>query len=235
MKRNFALQKAAEIAQAILVGMRKAGNCKFKDAPLLLALVPIITLLSDLEAGESVDRSIIDFRVYETLLFGSAADESKAEVGDIDLIIIDGGTLSPFFMPDDPAVTDTNKEHHEDDEDEDFEDPNASLGFFGLGDWYHELNENIRILLEGWLGYSEDEIAKILGDTKIDLHVLPLEMIKSKEKRTEIASKHKDPMFLINVFKKMMRYDRTSESFVPVDIPYFEKTYHTDLSDLKAA
>jgi len=140
--------------------------------------------------------------IFEILVFGSVARMGDHEVGDIDLIVLDDGSFSCKFAS--GCVT---------------------------KDWYDELMENLPELLYNFLECSEFEIEQLLGDIKVDLHVLPLEMLKSDSLRKEIAEKHKDPNFLQNAFSSLLRLDGIG--FVPIKLEYFEAKYDVDLSDLK--
>ena len=205
MKRIEALQKAHEIARLILNGTHRLGRMRIGQLP-LLSLLPFITLKAKADKNEQWGGDVIDTlnpHIYEVILFGSAADERNVEVNDIDLMIIDTGFFSQILRF--PPDCD---------------------------DWYEMLSDNLELFLDGFLGYQSENIQEILGNP-VDLHVLPIQLLRSKDFRSEVGSKHKDPKFLRNCFSLMLRYDQTSQKFVPVNIAQLEEQYKTDLSDLK--
>lgn len=200
MKRTVAVEKALAIAELIQRGVRKFRSMTTKDLP-LLALLPWFKLGADLGEKKEIDWEALVPRVFEIIIFGSVANSTNEEVGDIDFIVLDNGCMSEFFTP----------KHKED-------------------DWYQDLWENMRLMLSGWLNYTEEQIEEVLAGVETDLHVLPLKMLKSKNLRAEIAAKHSDPRFLQNAFSAMLRYE--GGKLIPTDVAYFEKKYKTDLSDL---
>lgn len=169
----------------------------------LLAMLPLFKLGADAREGRELDIDALVPRILEILIFGSVADEANGEVGDIDMVLIDSGFFSEFFA---------NSSQEE--------------------DWYEGLSDNLEMLLVGFLGFDAAQIKGILN-TPVDLHIFPVQMLKSAELRSEIISRHKDPEFLRNCFGSMLRYDRFMRRFTPVDVAYFEQRYETELSDLK--
>lgn len=203
MKRNVAVGKALEIADLIQRGVRKFRSLTMKDLP-LLAMLPWLKLQADLGADKEIDWDALVPQVFEIIIFGSVAKEDREEVGDIDFMVLDNGCMSEFF---------TSPKHKED-------------------DWYQDLWENMRLLLSGWLNYSEEQLDEVLAGVETDLHILPLKMLKSNDLRAEIAAKHSDPRFLQNAFSAMLRYE--GGKLMPTDVAYFEERYKTDLSDLRS-
>lgn len=202
MKRIEAVEKATKIATLIREGVSNLKHTTLKDLP-LLAMLPFIKLEADAKAGKEMNLDSLDPRVFEILIFGSVANESQEEVGDIDIMVLDNGFFSNFFSC-----------KHKD-------------------DWYMELSENLHLLLTGWLGYSEEEVADTLKGVDTDLHVLPLKMLKSEKLRVEIARKHSDPRFFQNAFSSMLVQDRVSHELNQSSMGYLEGKYKTNLSDLK--
>lgn len=144
--------------------------------------------------------------IYEIILFGSVAAGAE-NPSDIDLMIIDNGHFSDFF----PCNTD--KYHTE--------------------DAYQDLGDNLAWLMSGWFDVSEEQVHTILGDTEVDLHVLPLRFLKSENARAVIAAKHKDPNFFRNVFGTALRFNRVTNEFEPFTLEYLEDHYRCDLRDLR--
>ena len=202
MKKRVALRRAGMIAEAIQNGVSKLGRTTMKDLP-ICAILPLLKLSSDAKEGKDLDIATMNPHIFEILVFGSVATKGQRTVNDIDMMIIDSGFFSQFFI----SGCETE-------------------------DWYEELMDNLEVLLNGWLDLSYEEIGGLL-DTPVDLHILPAKMFKSAELRAEIVKRHKDPNFLRNAFSSMLRYNNSEKKFVPVDVAYFEERFSTNLSDLK--
>ncbi len=175
-----------------------------------------ITRIMKLSAKEYFFTSLMGkTKFFEFLVFGSTARKCDSEqVGDLDMIIVADGCL-----PDSYGIN-----HVEE-------------------DWYGELHQNITDVL-GWIHCSDisdyelstlvDEVLDELyyTDSRVDLHILPIDLFKNKDYRKKASMKHKDPNFFKNCFSSMMRF-RNGEQFVPVGVSYFEYKYKCDLRDIK--
>ena len=203
MKRIEAIEKATKIAGLIREGVNRIKYDTAMKDLPLLAMLPLLALGEDLKSSKDVDFNSLCPKVFEVLIFGSVAREDSEDVGDIDIMVLDNGFFSKFFSC-----------KHKD-------------------DWYLGLSENLHLLLTGWLGYSDDELLDVLDGVDTDLHVLPLEMLKSENLRKKIALKHRDPLFLQNAFSSMLVHDRVSHELNPSSIGYLEGKYKTDLADIK--
>jgi len=160
-------------------------------------------IAGDAKEEKNLDIMALNPHIFEILVFGSVATAGQRTVNDIDMMIIDSGFFSRFFMSGCEAE-----------------------------DWYEELTNNLEILLNGWFNLSYKEIEDLL-DEPVDLHILPAKMFQSAELRRKILRRHKDPNFLLNAFSSMIRYDRSEKKFVPVDVAYFEERFSTNLPDMK--
>jgi len=147
-------------------------------------------------------------RIREIILFGSVAME-KENPGDIDMMIIDNGHFSIFLA----CMKDGN--HAEGD------------------DWYGSLVGNLSLLMEMWFDISDERLEEILEGTKVDLHVLPIDLLKSQDFREEAIQRHKDPAFFKNALGNAMRFDYGTREFVPLTLEYLEERYACDLTDLR--
>lgn len=171
---------------------------------------PLMAALSIMAAAEHKDVDAFDPAVQEIVLFGSTA-RGESDPSDIDLMLFDKGFYSNVLS---------------------FE---PTEGMSSKTDWYHKLQENLKLLFEGWFGFTEDslpEVRPILDETLVDLHVLPTAIFTNPVRREEIAAKHFDPRFFQNAFSSMQRFDPATHDFVPVDLGYFERKYNADLSGL---
>ena len=151
---------------------------------------------------------------FEFLIFGSVVKKCDHEkVGDLDMIIIDNGVISPEYQFD-----------------------------CRWDDWYGMLNKNLLTLLSECSDYlhCHEVNKKVVGlidkiiedDFEVDLHILPRKLFLNKKYRMEALSRHKDPNFFKNCFDSMLRL-RMGKQFVPVNVSYFEYKYKRDLRDLK--
>lgn len=206
-KRESFLRKAEQLASLIFEKMYELRSKPMKDVG-LGSLLSIIKLKADVDEGKGMEESLSSLapKIYEVILFGSVA-AGKKEPSDIDLIVLDNGHFSNFF----PCMT---AEHHTEDA-------------------YEDLEDNLLWLMDGWFSVSELQLQEILRDTTVDLHVLPLKLLRSPELRREIAEKHQDPNFLKNAFGTALRFDRFNRSFKPLTIEYLEKQYHCRLDDFR--
>lgn len=203
MNKKGALEQAEGIAKLIKIGTNKLKRIEFRHLPVFSTL-PWIKYTDDLKKDKGVNPKVLDSTIFEILIFGSVANKDNGSVGDIDMVLIDNGFYSTFFK--------CGCENE---------------------DWYHDLKDNLDELLNGWfeLGTSKIEEFWVPDIIDVDLHILPVKLFKSREFRQEVANKHKDPEFLNNCFGTMLRY--FGGKFVPVNLPYFEKRFGCELSDLK--
>lgn len=168
-----------------------------------VSLGSMLSILNFCHSEEGGSTSIVP-KIHEIILFGSVATGEK-NPGDIDLMVLDNGHFSNFFpcMAEDRPV-----------------------------DAYEDLGENLVWLMEGWFNVSGKHIHEILEDTEVDLHVLPINFLKSQDIRRKITSKHKDPEFFKNALRKALRFDTGMNKFIPVSVEYLEEKYHCDLDDI---
>lgn len=168
-----------------------------------ISLGSMLSILNFCYSEEGGSTSIVP-KIHEIILFGSVATGEK-NPGDIDLIVFDNGHFSNFFpcMAEDCPM-----------------------------DAYEDLDENLVWLMEGWFNLSEKQTLEILGDAEVDLHVLPINLLRSSDLRRKITKKHKDPEFFKNVFREALRFDSGMNKFIPVTIEYLEKKYHCNLNDI---
>lgn len=169
-----------------------------------------------LEAAHRIAKAIFDAvladgvgEIYEILVYGSLARSESTQVNDIDLMILDDGIISDWFKP--PVMV-----HSRD-------------------DWYKDLRDNLRTLLVEICESPEKELRDIL-DIPCDLHAFPIGMLDHPGVRQKIANQHRDPKFLQNAFRHMLRYDFNAQQFVPCDLTYFENKYaqyNVKLDDLR--
>lgn len=201
-------RKAERLAVMILQKGRGLRQKPVKDLG-FGSFLSFIKLQSDLKKGDvkEEDFSSLAPRIYEIILFGSVA-AGKKKPTDIDLMVLDNGHFSNFF----PCTT---KERHTE-------------------NWYEDLGDNLLWLMNGWFEVQEEQLQEILGDTKVDLHILPLRLLKSPDFRTEAAEKHKDPDFFRNAFGTALRLNRTTRKFEPLTLEYLEKRYCCNLVDLRS-
>ena len=197
------LKKAEEIAGEILGQNSLFSHKKLKDAGLMVWL-PFLRLQQDLKEGKKLNTFSLDPKILEIFLFGSVARGQSTKESDIDMMVIDTGFFSDFFE------LDSDKE-----------------------DWYLELSSNIKLLLVTWFEMGERQFGELLSKVKVDLHILPVKLLKSKKFREEVTEKHKDKNFLVNAFETMMVFDRYNKKFSKITVEELEKKYNTDLSDLK--
>lgn len=193
------MKKIDAINKAIdIAKLITTGVIKLNNTPKkdlpLLANLPLIKIGSDLNNGKEPNLEHLTPKVFEILIFGSTANKKNDEVGDLDLIVFDNGFFSDFF---------TSKKEN---------------------DMYANLSENLELMLNGWLGYDMNTISYLFENDDIDLHVLPLQMLKSNELRKQLASNHHDPLFFENAFSSIMRYNYLSKTFVSTDIDFIVKT-----------
>lgn len=182
--------------------IRRGQHMLSRTAVKDLPLLALLPLFSMKEKGVE----IIDPTIEDILLFGSAA-RGDSTVGDIDMMIIDRGFYSTFF--------------------------GRKSGEAGL-DWYLSLTNNLEMLLTGWFGLRREdaEVQEVLGTTKVDLHVLPVDLFRSPEKRAEIAGLHSDSSFFRNALSDVRRFE--GGEFIPTNLSYFEEKFNTSLADLRS-
>lgn len=206
--RKSFLRKAEQLASMIFEKVYELRCKPMKDMNLGSSL-SFIKLNADMKKGDDPTetnlRSLVP-RIYEIILFGSVV-AGKKNPSDIDLIILDRGHFSNFF----PCIT---GEHH-------------------TGDAYEDLGENLLWLMEGWFGVHEKQIQEILGDVEVDLHILPLDLLKSRDFRIKATENHKDLNFFKNAFQEAMRFNRFKGQFEPLTLEYLEKRYRCRLDDLR--
>ena len=189
MNHQEAMSKATQIAKTIMVGARKLRVSKISDLP-LLANLPLMSISSGRIHPDQL-TPIID----ESLVFGSVA-RGEEEVNDVDMIILDRGFYSTFFLG-------LNKKHP---------------------DRYLILGENLDQLLTGWFGFDKSIFTEELA-TPTDLHVLPVDILRNQNTRTRIGRKHHDPRFFQNAFSALLRFDQHLKVFEKTDIAALEKKY----------
>ena len=208
MKLQDALDSAVKIAEMIHEGNRRVSRSTINELP-LLAHIPLLLL-----GSKKVSISQIDPSISEILIYGSVA-RGEEEVGDIDMMVLDGGYYSSIFQ-------------------DRLQDGNMTGHRKGTSDWYRLLTDNLHELLTGWMSFEADEqrMAEI-ADIDVDLHVLPLTLLTHGNVRNEIASKHSDHRFLQNAFSSILRYNRATRKFEEIELGYLEKRYDCDLSTLR--
>lgn len=194
MKREDAFARATQVARLITNGNRRLGNTPLNQLP-LLATLPFLTTGGLCLTGEANPF------IQEILIFGSVA-RREAEVGDIDMMILDGGFYSSVFQG--------RTEH-------------AASRYT---DWYQCLGENLRELLIGWFGFEETDeaVMEVLAEP-VDLHILPAALLLNSGLRQKIAEHHRDPQFLDNAFSDLLRYNRMTRSFEPTSLTYLEERH----------
>lgn len=175
----------------------------------LLAWLPVLQLGADHRQGKEPDLESLKPTIREVLLFGSVAAEADDQlIGDVDLMILDYGFYSRVLRPKEDRPNDP------------FPDSKAS-----------ELQDNLQLVLSGFMQYDGDELNKLLS-FPADLHVVPYTVVTDEVLRDEIARRHCDPQFFDNVFKCMMRYDRTRKAFVPVTLDELRERLQTTASSM---
>lgn len=208
------LQKAEALAGLIFAETDGLRQRPLREAGLgsWLSLFRLSRVFRDDRGDPLKEISTIDPHIFEVILFGSVARGTE-NPGDIDLVLLDNGHFSNFIPGVDGTLPDGEKP---------------------AGDMYHTLRGNLAWLMEAWFGIGEPTLVELLGDTEVDLHVLPLDLLTSLEIRTTIASKHDDPRFFQNIFRDARRFNRSSGQFEPVSLEELEAQYHCDLSDLRS-
>ncbi len=202
------LRKAEQLAGLIFDKLYELRRKPLKDVG-LGSLLSLVKLCADFREKNDLEGTSVRFlepKIYEIILFGSVA-AGKNSHSDIDLMILDNGHFSNFF----PCM---GEEHHTE-------------------DWYEDLDENLLWLMSAWFGVHEAQIQEILGDIEVDLHILPLDLLKFRDFRTIAAEKHQDPNFFKNVFQEAMRFNCSERQFEPVTLEYLEEKYHCRLDDLR--
>lgn len=196
MRREDALAQAAKIARLIIDGSRKLGGTPLNELP-LLATLPLLAI-----ASKGVWAPQLDPRIDEILIFGSVARDEDT-VGDIDMMVLDRGFYSSSFQSRIERVASRNT------------------------DWYQSLDDNLRELLTGWFGLDEtnEAVVEALAES-VDLHILPLELLRSSAVKQKIAKHHRDPEFFENAFSHVLRWERWTSSFEPTTLAYIEERYH---------
>lgn len=201
------LQIAEKVADIIYY-----ESCELKFKPIknlgLGSWMSIAKLASELKSeAEDIDFECLAPKIHEIILYGSLATEQEYP-GDIDLMIIDNGHFSEYFH----------------------DNPNTDL------DAYLELSENLELLMDMWFGISEEKLSEeILEGTgiKVDLHVLPINLLTSLDYRKKISAEHSDSDFFQNAFHRSMRFNFDSRKFEPLTLEYLEKKHSCCLDDIK--
>lgn len=204
MKREDSLQIAARIATLIHDGSRNLASCSFGSAP-LLAMLPIFCFASKYDERDDLHeiKQLDGGFVREILIFGSTA-RGSADVGDLDIMVLDDGYFSPVFEP-----TAKQKERK--------------------NDWYISLSGNLDLFLSGYLGLEDwmndqSRDKRWLHDA-VDLHVLPVSVLWSEFAQERIGKLHRDPHFLDNAFSAVLRFNCDSHSFEPTTIRELRKMH----------
>ena len=205
--REELLSKAEQLADIIHSGVAKIHRTSVKDVA-LGSMLSLVRLGSEAREGAIEEEHLLSLvpKVYEIILYGSVA-AGKAEPSDIDLMIIDNGHFSDFLSC-------NRDEHHTD-------------------DLYGDLRENLYWLMGGWFEVYEEQVEELLGDTEVDLHVLPLRLLTNTDFRTKMAEKHRDPNFFKNALGEAMRFSRFTGKFEPFTLKYLENQYRCCLDDLR--
>ncbi|EKE21067.1 MAG: hypothetical protein ACD_7C00367G0001 [uncultured bacterium] len=149
MKKDDALKKAVEIGTLI--------TNKSYDIEVAVADMPFTATLPIIKRNnpgdpidvEGIDLSSLDPHIFEVIIFGSVAQD-KENVGDIDIIVIDGGYFSTVFS----CVDD-------------------------VDDWYSDISNNLFYLLTEWLYCSEEEVSFITAPTDVHIFPLKMLKNKS--------------------------------------------------------
>jgi len=206
--RKNLVSKAEQLASLIFAKLYGLRHKPTEDIGLgsLLSFIKLSANLKEKDSLGEEDLCSLTPKIYEIILFGSVAAGKKMP-NDIDLIILDNGHFSNFF----PRIT----EHHVEE------------------DAYEWLGDNLIWLMVGWFGVSEEQVHEILEGVEVDLHVLPIDLLKSQDFRIKITEKHKDPNFFKNAFQGAMRFDRSKKQFEPLTLEYLEKQYRCHLDDLR--
>lgn len=197
MKREAALDDATRIGNLIKQGEQKLLDTAPKDLP-LLARIPLFVF------SEGIENSrVIDPTICEILLFGSVANESIKNVNDIDLMMLDRGFYSTFFLK---------KVESE-----------GRISSSGSP----VLRNNLEELLIGWFGFRREmPHVDMAIRSDIDLHVMKIDVLWSTQKREAVADHHVDPNFFENALSRIMRFDGTE--FVPTTLQDLQ-TRHTHI------
>lgn len=210
-KEKLHKERLLQIAEN-LAGIIYYESCELKFKPIknlgLGSWMSIVKLASEFKSeAENIDFECLVPKIHEIILYGSLATEEEYP-GDIDLIIIDNGHFSEYFHA----------------------HPHADL------DAYLELSENLELLVDMWFGISEEKLSEeILEGTgiKVDLHVLPINLLTSLDYRKKISAEHSDPDFFQNAFHRSMRFNFDLRKFEPLTLEYLEKRYRCCLDDIK--
>ena len=158
-------------------------------------------------------------RMFELLVFGSVA-RGASEVGDIDMVLLDNGTLSSLAL----GGLDLHGAE------EDLPDPATFLPESGRS---NILRFGTEWLLQIWFDIK-DERFKSIRDVPVDLHFYPLGLITSPERRAGFTKRHRDSRFFKNVMSDVLVLEPSSifSEKLPNAIGYFERKYRTVMSDL---
>lgn len=197
MLHDRAMQLAKKIASLLIIGAQNVGGTPAVSQSLFGSLAIDM-------AASARDLSALDPRIKEILIFGSTA-KGGDEVGDLDMFVFDGGFYSNVLMS-------LNK--------------NGDLYGCRDMDMYSSIGKNLRLLLEGFMGYrdTDPQFSEVLNiDT--DLHVLPISLLTDPDKRRKIAARHIDDCFFENAFSHLLRFNADTLEFEPVTIEALEQKY----------
>lgn len=172
------------------------------------SFLSILKLQFDLKNKDvkGVDYDSISPKIYEIILFGSVA-EGCENPNDIDLMIFDNGHFSDFCQ------SFSEKEWP--------------------GDMYHNLGDNLSHLMGGWFNVDTEELHTIIGDTEVDLHVLPQKFFQDQKFRESVVEKHEDPDFFENAFGNAMKFNRLTGKFEQLSSDYFKMKCDSSVHEIK--
>ncbi|MEN9557637.1 MAG: hypothetical protein RL141_6 [Candidatus Parcubacteria bacterium] len=179
MKRKIALRHARLVAQVILGGVENFKSMEEFPPCVRSAVWKKLQRLQQMER-----RDFYEFR--EILIFGSVA-RGEAEVGDVDMILLDDDFYSCAFF----------EEKGEFDE-----------------EGYSVLRHNLPKLLMQWFGYQEDSYAvRAAMRQRVDLHVLPVGILWDRSLQNKWLQHHWDKDFFDHAFSRLMRFDQVTGEF----------------------
>jgi hypothetical protein len=165
------------------------------------SILQLLKLTDQAKKEEELDIESLNPQIYEIIIYGSLAS-SNSKPNDIDMLILDNGHFSDFMNND----TD-------------------------VDDMYNCLSDKLSWLMDGWFQVRQDEIDAILEGTEVDLHVLPIKLIRNKGYMQDVLQKHADHNFFKNAFSEALHF--RNGKFETLSIEYLETQYECDLTHLR--
>ncbi|MDP2951069.1 MAG: hypothetical protein Q8N55_01665 [bacterium] len=129
------------------------------------------------------------------ILLFGSLAQGSQNPGDIDMVFLDTGWFSRGFLSVD-----------------------------GTKDKYMELSEQTFVLFSDWFRVAQEKY-DLLKEIKIDLHILPFQVLYSEKVREKYLKGHSDQNFFTNAFSVLLRYDFAKKEFVLTSIEELVKKH----------